>query len=331
MINMLMVIILLITLIILANCIAFQYWKHNLIKKLFSESCLINLSHGEVEYAILGQGPILFISHGGGMGYDNIYMYDYLVKEGFKLICPSKPGYLRTKIEVADTFEKQADMFAELLDKLGIQDKVGVLALSMGGPAALQFVLRHSHKVSCLIMQDAVSKEYKPSAEATSSLLGKLFLSSRGREIMNYIMDICTQLWPKNIFKAYLKVETTYNKQQIDQICQKVMNDESNIKSMKLFSKRISPMSLRYKGTELELALAEMLPLYPLENIKVPTLVTHSRVDRDVTLAHGEFVAKSVSEAQFYQFDGCGHMFWFGVEGEQVKMKLIRFLKTNLN
>lgn len=34
----------------------------------------------------------------------------------------------RTKVEVADTFEKQWDMFAELLDKLGIKGNVGVLA-----------------------------------------------------------------------------------------------------------------------------------------------------------------------------------------------------------
>jgi hypothetical protein len=127
----------LVALLILGGFVHFRYWKSGLVRKLFSESKLIRLSCGDVEYATLGQGPVLFISHGGGTGHDNIFTYDYLVKEGFQLICPSKPGYLRTKVEVADTFEKQADMFAELLDKLGIKDKVGVLALSMGGPAAL--------------------------------------------------------------------------------------------------------------------------------------------------------------------------------------------------
>ncbi len=305
--------------------IHFKYWKHSLTKKLFSKSKLINLSCGEVEYAIHGKGPAILISHGGAMGYDNIYNYDYLLKPGFQLICPSKPGYLRTKVSVADTFEKQADMFAELLDKLEIKEKVGVIGLSMGGPAALQFALRHPDKINCLIMQDAVSKEYHPSNKAESSLLGKLFLSSAGQDITSYMMDICTQLWPKSMFGVYLKVETTYNKQQIHQ---KVMQDPSNVEKIKLFSRQISPMSLRSKGTFLELDLATKIPLYPLEKINVPTLVTHSKVDRDVNLEHGQFVAKSIQGAELYTFDGCGHMFWFGEEGKKLQTKLIDFLKS---
>ncbi|MEO6052865.1 MAG: alpha/beta hydrolase [Chthoniobacterales bacterium] len=331
MINILIYSTILIVLLILVGFIHFKYWKSCLTKKLFSESALIKLYCGEVEYATLGEGPILFISHGGGTGHDNIYTYDYLVKEGFKLLCPSKPGYLRTKVEVADTFEKQADMFAELLDKLGIQEKVGVLSLSMGGPAALQFVLRHPDRIQCLVMQDAVSKEYHPSKEAESSLLGKMFLSPVGRELMGYIMDGCTQLWPKSIFTTYLQVESKYDKRQVAKISRELMKDESNVRKIKQFSRQISPMSLRCTGTNLELALAAKIPRYPLEQITVPTLITHSRMDNDVSFDHGEFVAQSVKGAEFYPLDGCGHLFWFGPEGEKVQTRLIDFLKRHLH
>lgn len=319
----------LLALLTLGGFVHFTFWKSALVGKLVSESKLITLSCGEVEYAMHGEGPVLFISHGGGMGYDNIFTYDYLVKEGFRLICPSKPGYLRTKVEVADTFEKQADMFAELLDKLGIKEKVGVLALSMGGPAALQFVLRHPGRAQCLIMQDAVSKEYHPTKEAESSILGKMFLSPVGREFMGYIMDVCTQLWPESIFTTYLNVESKYDKRQAARISREVMKDESNIRKIKQLSRQISPMSLRSKGADLELALAARIPRYPLEQITIPTLVTHSRVDNDVSFDHGEFVAQSVKGAELYQFNGCGHMFWFGREGEKVQGRVIEFLKRN--
>ncbi len=307
--------------------IHYQYWKYSLKRKLLANSRIVQLKCGQVEYAVLGKGPIILISHGGGIGYDNIYTYDFLVKAGFQLICPSRPGYLRTKLKGEDSFEAQADMFAALLDDLKIREKVGVIALSMGGPAALQFALRHPHKLKCLVMQDAVSMEYHPSKEAESSLLGKLFLSPYGQNVMSYMMDISTKMFPKSIFKTYLKVESTYDDKKINQILEDVMQDRTEIDKIKLFSRQISPMALRSKGAFDELNLATKIPRYPLEQIKIPTLVTHSKVDGDVPLKHGQFVANSIEGAQLYTFEGCGHMFWFGKEGKKLEKILIEFFR----
>jgi pimeloyl-ACP methyl ester carboxylesterase len=329
-INILLVILLLLFVLCLALFIHYKIWRKRLVEKLISGSQIIRLSCGPVEYAVLGKGPTLFISHGGGTGYDNIDFYDYLVKEGFRLVCPSKPGYLRTPLSSGKTFEAQADMFVELLDKLGIKEKVGILGVSLGGPAALQFALRHQDRVSCLIMQDAVSKEYHPNEEAKKSVLGKMYLSPVGREAIGYLMDISTELWPEAIFKTYLQVETTYNSKQLDEITRKIMSVPGNKQKIKDFSKHVSPLGLRCQGMDMELKLSETLPRYPLEIITVPTLVTQSRVDKDVSRDHGEFVAKTIKNAQLYEFDGCGHMFWFGEEGDKVAAKLTEFLKGNL-
>lgn len=62
-------------------------------------------------------------------------------------------------------------MMAELLDNRGIKEKVAIPGVSLGGPAALQFALRHQDRVNCLIMQDAVSKEYHANQEAEESIL----------------------------------------------------------------------------------------------------------------------------------------------------------------
>jgi pimeloyl-ACP methyl ester carboxylesterase len=55
--------------------------------------------------------------------------------------------------------------------------EVAILGVSLGGPAALQFALRHKDICGGLIMQDAVSHEYHPSQEAEKSIIGRLFLS----------------------------------------------------------------------------------------------------------------------------------------------------------
>lgn len=330
MINILVIILAAAAALILAIFVHYKVWRHRLVTKLNSGSRIMQLSCGPVEYAVLGKGPTLFISHGGGTGYDNIYFYEYLVKEGFRLVCPSKPGYLRTPLSSGRTFKAQADMFADLLDKLGIKEKVGILGVSLGGPAALQFALRHQDRVSCLVMQDAVSKEYHPSKEAEKSVLGKMYLSPVGRELIGYLMDVSTQLWPEAIFKTYLQVETTYSAKQINEVTKEIMSEPGNKQKIKDFSARVSPLGLRCQGMDMEMKLSETLPRYPLETIKVPTFVSQSRVDRDVTRDHGEFVAETIKNAQLYEFDGCGHMFWFGKEGDKVQAKLIDFLKANL-
>ncbi len=45
----------------------------------------------------------------------------FLDENKYKLICPSRPGYLQTPLESGKTLEEQADLFAALLDKLGIE------------------------------------------------------------------------------------------------------------------------------------------------------------------------------------------------------------------
>lgn len=122
--------------IFLLGCfLHYKIWRWRLIRKLNKTSRLIKTSVGMVEYISIGfqEGPILFVSHGGGSGYDNAFLYDFLADEGFRIICPSRPGYLRTPLEAGRTFEEHADMFASLLDALEIKKKVAILGISLGG------------------------------------------------------------------------------------------------------------------------------------------------------------------------------------------------------
>lgn len=322
----------LITALLITACyIDYQWWNYSLIKKQNTESSIIQLSCGEVEYLMRGEGPVLLISHGGGTGCLQIYTYDYLIKEGYRLICPSKPGYMRTSISVGDNFEKQADMLAELLDKLGIKEKVGILGLSMGGPDVLQFALRYPNRVQCIIMQDCVSKQYTVNQKAAKSFLGKVFLNPAIANFMGYVLYRYAQFFPASTFQQFLSDEANYPPKKNAEISKEIMKNTSNIKKLMRFLYQISPMKTRFSGVNLELALSATIPRYPLEKITAPTLVTHSRVDNDVTIDHGEFAANSIQGAEFYKFDGCGHMFWFGDEGKKIQTVVTNFLKKNLH
>ncbi len=331
MIAILQVVAILILFFIVVCFIHYKIWRAKLVKKLNSQSSVIKTSMGDVEYISIGpdSGPVFLLSHGGGSGYDNAYLYDFLAKEGFRIICPSKPGYLRTPLSAGKTFEEHADMFAAVLDALGVKKTVAIAGISLGGPAALQFALRHPGRTACLVMQDAVSHDYRASEEAKNSILGKLFLNASARELLSWLMTLCAHLWPEAVFMTYLQEESLYEKNKLKEIASEVMKDPENIKKMKQFADMTAPLALRAPGMDNELIFADKLPRYKLENISAPVLVTQSRMDKDVEKSHGEFVADTVPNAESYYFDGCGHLFWFGKEWPEIKFRLIKFLKKH--
>jgi pimeloyl-ACP methyl ester carboxylesterase len=95
----------------------------------------VETAAGPVEYDLTpGDGPIVLASHGGWGGLDQArVLLDWLAPAGYRLLSVSRPGYLATPLSSGRTMEEQADLFAALLDTLGI-DAAGVLAVSSGGP-----------------------------------------------------------------------------------------------------------------------------------------------------------------------------------------------------
>ncbi len=318
--------------IFILSYISYKVWKHNLVARLKAGSRMVETVVGPVEYAKMGEGPVILICHGGACGYDNIYMYRNLVDEGFTLVCPSRPGYLRTPLKDGKSFEEQADMLAAFLDAVGIKDKVAVITISLGGPTALQFALRHQDRLNALVMQDAVSMKYSANEKAENSFLGKIFLSGWGRymrDYLNWLEYIYAKYRSADMFEELLKVESFYDDEKCREVARRLMKQPSEYRKLQSFIIMTSPISLRMKGCDSEMEFAAKMPRLPLENIKVPVLVTHCIYDRDVPLEHGKFVADTVRNGELYAFDGPGHLFFFGENAPKVRAKLIEFLKEN--
>lgn len=314
-----------------AGTVHYRLWKRRLLRRLRRDSRMVDLPCGPVEYAFMGDGrKVLLIAHGGGSGFDNIYMYSFLLEEGISLLCPSQPGCLRTPIEAGRTFEAQADMMAQLLDGLGLPRKVAVLGISLGGPCALQFALRHPEKTACLIMQDAVSLKYVPSQAAKDSFIGKVFLSKYGRDILGWLLHLSARLWPAQTMLQFLSVVSVRDRATCKVIAERLMKDPAERRRLLQFLDSTAPMSLRQTGMDHQLTLAADMRKLPIERIECPTLVTHGVDDADVPFAHGAFTAKTVQDAELHKIEGFGHLFPFGEEGKRVNSILSEFLGRNL-
>jgi pimeloyl-ACP methyl ester carboxylesterase len=107
---------------------------------------------GTVRYLVEGAGAPVLLVHGIFGGADAaLRQLRPLVPEGFRLIVPSRFGYLGSSLPSRATPRGQADAFAVLLDRLGVE-KTAVVAVSAGATSALQLAMWHPGRVSALVL-----------------------------------------------------------------------------------------------------------------------------------------------------------------------------------
>ena len=107
---------------------------------------------GPVEMAEAGHGPPVLVVHGTAGGFDmGLRLGRPCLGEDFRVLAPSRFGYLRTPMPANASHAAEADTFAALLDALDIP-QVAVMAVSAGAQPATQFALRHPERVQALVL-----------------------------------------------------------------------------------------------------------------------------------------------------------------------------------
>ena len=104
-----------------------------------------------------GNAPYMLVFFGTPFTHDGPYgFFDEFYEAGYGIISPARPGYARTPITSGRTYKEQPDLYAAMLDKLGV-DKVVVHSISGGGPAAYSFARQYPDRCHCLIPECSVS------------------------------------------------------------------------------------------------------------------------------------------------------------------------------
>lgn len=129
---------------------AFREARRQAGSRLFGQASVIDSSAGALECAIAGNGPPLMMIHGTGGGFDQGLLFAAKLRErGFRIIAPSRFGYLGSAFPDDASPMHQADVLVELLDHLGIE-RLPVLGGSAGALSAAEFALRHPDRCSHL-------------------------------------------------------------------------------------------------------------------------------------------------------------------------------------
>jgi pimeloyl-ACP methyl ester carboxylesterase len=157
--------------------------------RLAGRSRVVTTALGPVEVAEAGSGPPVLVIHGAAGGFDmGLQIGLDVLGEGYRVIAPSRFGYLRSPMPTSATQDDQADLFAAMLDELDAP-RVAVIGISAGAQSATRLALRHPDRVSALVLvTPALYLPPEPGTSLATELPGLVFDHLLGSDFVAWLM-----------------------------------------------------------------------------------------------------------------------------------------------
>ncbi|RWH68366.1 alpha/beta hydrolase [Mesorhizobium sp.] len=257
-------------------------------------SRIASLDSGPVEYADSGAGIPLLSIHGAGGGFDQgLALASSLVGEGFRIIAPSRYGYLRTPVPQDPSPAAQADALAALLTKLDVSKAV-VVGVSAGARSAVELGRRHPDKVAVLIL--VVPALYSPASPVSIDV-------GRGNRFAFWAVNTGGDFawWAAENIVPSVLIRFIGVRPALVAAAPQAERDR-----VMSFVRGVEPLSLRFSGINID--SAPELHEQPLAEIAAPTLIVSARDDLFNTLPAAEFAAARIPRAKLVVYDTGGHL-----------------------
>jgi 2-hydroxy-6-oxonona-2,4-dienedioate hydrolase len=257
-------------------------------------SVVADTDAGPIEYAEKGAGIPLLSIHGAGGGFDQGFANAAeFIGEDFRIIAPSRFGYLRTPVPRDPSPAAQADAHAALLSKLNVPEAI-VVGVSAGARSAVELALRHPERVARLIL--IVPGTYSPTSPVSvEASRGSRFVFSLVNTGADFAWWAVEKIAPSVLIR-FLGVRPELvagsPKAERDRVMRIVAG--------------IEPLSLRFLGINVD-STPDLREL-PLGKITAPTLIISARDDGFNTLPAAEFAASKIPDAKLIIHDTGGHL-----------------------
>ena len=245
----------------------------------------IELSCGNMSYVDKGDGDVILSIHGIFGGYDQAYDTCIDFASDFRILAPSRFGYLGSDIKGEGTPARQAEAYVELMDQLGI-DEAYVLSTSAGGSVAIRFALDYPERTKGLILYCSAMPLVEKPAKYAEYAGPPEFLCN------DYAMFLLSPL-----FGPIMGM------------------DSSTIYSM-------MPVNERKAGVVLDAAvtnpdMARNFDGYNIEDLQVPVLILHAKDDKLASYDDTVKVLTRFPNQTFVSFEDGGHL----MAGHEVEVK----------
>ena len=253
----------------------------------------ISLSYGDMSYVDKGNGEVILSVHGIFGGYDQAFDTCKDFASGYRILAPSRFGYLGSDMLGSGTPAEQAIAYAELLDRLAI-DKVYLLATSAGGSIAIRFALDYPERTKGLILYcSAMPPAAKPANYAEYAGPPAFLCNDYAMFLMNPLFEPVMGM------------------------------DASTIYGMLPVGERKAGVILDASITNPD--MARNYDSYIIEDLQVPTLILHAKDDKLASYADVEKAWDRFPNSTLVSFETGGHLM-VGHE-EEVKDAVMAFVK----
>ena len=265
-----------------------------IVARLEQESTVARTRKGDIEFARKGKGEPMLLIHGAGGGYDQgLFVGEELVGFDHDIIAPSRFGYLRTPVPADPSPAAQADAHAALLDHLGVV-QCTVLGISAGAPSAIELALRHPERVSSLIL--VVPRTYHPETSVSTED------SPANRMIIKLMEESADFLyWLAIRFGRARLVRFFGVPRELD--AKAPPEERDRVTTM---MRNALPLSRRAEGIRAD-GMAEISE-WPLDRIRVPTLVISAKDDLFQTAPGARYTAERIPGAELTLLEDGGHL-----------------------
>lgn len=282
--------------LVIGSVAVFAAFRHDLAaarERLAGHSEMLATPYGRVEYAVAGQGDPVLAIHGAAGGFDQaLDMTGALAGRGYRVIAPSRFGYLRSDLPPGLTTEMQADAYVPLLDRLGA-DKVTVVAISAGAWSALQFAARHPDRCRAVIL--LVPADYLP--EGTKIRGGPLVAAMFKSDFVAWAMLKTTPAAPGALSRMMLGT---------DAAVVRAAPDVERARVQQILD-HLLPIGARSRGMQFDVDTAARRVPYPIGKVRCPLLAISAEDDAFGTAARAREIAGLAPLARSVVFPTGGH------------------------
>jgi pimeloyl-ACP methyl ester carboxylesterase len=255
----------------------------------------IELSFGTVTYVDKGDGDVILSIHGIFGGYDQGFDNVRNLASDYRIIAPSRFGYLGSDVPNDTSPREQAKIFAELLDELSI-DRVYLLATSAGGTVAIRFALDYPERTKGLILFSS-AMPLKEKSDSYQEYAGPppFLINNFGMWLLRpFFMPIMG-----------MESDTIYSMLPVNERREGVIIDASIVNP----------------------DMARNFDEYIIENLQVPVLILQAKDDKMAKYELTEQAVPRFPNCTFVVFETGGHL--MDGNGKEIDTVLAKFLSEN--
>ncbi len=287
-----------------------------------NESCqYVTTPQGQFEFTTSGNEtlPAYLCIHGGMGGFDQSAL---LAKAALtpelphRSISISRPGYLGSALNCGKAPPQQADLFAYLLDQQKI-DQATVVAISAGGPSALEFAVRHQDRCKALILISCCTKTL-PVKRTIYMRLAFLKLMAQSKWLSSKL-EARVRKDPLSLARRSISDRN---------LLRRTVNDSESWALMQaLQQSTMHNIANRIAGTVNDTRFCSKQRGTDISAIRCPTLIVHGSKDSVVPVDHATAAQQSIYGSELLLLENAEHVALF-THLHEIRQKVFEFMNN---